>query len=154
VEYTQGDATQPQGTGPRVIVHVVNDRGGWGKGLVLAISRRYPAAERAYRRWAAGGTPDAPEFRLGAVQFVEVAPQLWVANVLAQRGFKSAENPVPLDYAALDTGLRAVGVFAGRRSATVHMPRIGSGLAGGSWERVARIVEECMQGTSVTVYDL
>jgi O-acetyl-ADP-ribose deacetylase (regulator of RNase III) len=153
VQNTRGDATQPQGTGPRVIVHVVNDRGGWGKGFVLALSRRYPAAEQACRQWAAGGTPDAPEFRLGAVQFVEVVPQLWVANVLAQQGFKSAENPVPLDYAALETGLRAVRVFAEQHSAAVHMPRIGSGLAGGSWERVARIVEECVQGTSVTVYD-
>lgn len=137
-----------------MIVHVVNDRGGWGKGFVLALSRRYLVAEAAYRRWAAGRAPEAPEFRLGAVQFVEVAPQLWVANVLAQRGYKSPDNPVPLDYTALETGLRAVDAFATNHTATVHMPRIGSGLAGGSWEQVSRIIEDSMQGSSVTVYDL
>ena len=31
--YTQGDATQPIGEGTKIIVHVCNDIGGWGRGI-------------------------------------------------------------------------------------------------------------------------
>ncbi|EGJ73150.1 hypothetical protein STTU_0361 [Streptomyces sp. Tu6071] len=42
ITYVRGDATAPRGRGPRVIAHVCDDRGGWGKGFVLALSRRWP----------------------------------------------------------------------------------------------------------------
>lgn len=42
-----GDATVPQAKGPKLIAHVCNDRGGWGKGFVLAVSARWPEPERA-----------------------------------------------------------------------------------------------------------
>jgi O-acetyl-ADP-ribose deacetylase (regulator of RNase III) len=49
VTYVIGDATAPGGPGPGVIAHVCNDSGGWGKGFVLAVSRRWPEPEAAYR---------------------------------------------------------------------------------------------------------
>jgi O-acetyl-ADP-ribose deacetylase (regulator of RNase III) len=59
----KGDATSPQDKGRKVIAHVCNDLGGWGKGFVLAVSRRWPEPERDYREWrqlgpdrAAGGS--------------------------------------------------------------------------------------------------
>ena len=41
-------------------------------------------------------------------------------------------------------------------NAAVHMPRIGTGEAGGAWEIVEELIrEECTShGVSVTVYDL
>lgn len=36
----QGDATRPDTDGPVIIVHVCNDVGGWGRGFVVAISKR------------------------------------------------------------------------------------------------------------------
>lgn len=53
--FVRGDATNPQAKGPKVIAHICNDRGAWGKGFVLAISKRWPEPEAAY--WAA--TADA-----------------------------------------------------------------------------------------------
>ncbi|MEZ4800268.1 MAG: hypothetical protein R2809_10945 [Flavobacteriales bacterium] len=38
VNYVTGDATIPQTNGNKIIVHVCNDIGGWGKGFVMAIS--------------------------------------------------------------------------------------------------------------------
>jgi hypothetical protein len=38
--------------------------------------------------------------------------------------------------------------------ATVHMPRIGSGLAGGDWNRIESIVNETLGFIEITVYDL
>mgnify|MGYP002351074259 FL=1 len=39
--YLKGDATKPEGLGPRIIAHICNDVGLWGKGVVLAISKRW-----------------------------------------------------------------------------------------------------------------
>ena len=57
-------------------------------------------------------------------------------------------------YEAIREGLRRVAEFAREHEATIHMPRIGCGLAGGSWEKVAAIIEEELGGLDVTVYDL
>jgi O-acetyl-ADP-ribose deacetylase (regulator of RNase III) len=54
IAYIKGDATCPQARGPKVIAHVCNDRGRWGKGFVLAVSARWPEPERAYRDWHRG----------------------------------------------------------------------------------------------------
>ena len=40
LRYVTGDATVPQGGGPKILVHLCNDAGGWGAGFVLAVSRR------------------------------------------------------------------------------------------------------------------
>jgi len=50
IEYVKGDATAPTGDGQKIIVHVCNDLGKWGKGFVLAISRRWKTPEKAYRQ--------------------------------------------------------------------------------------------------------
>ena len=72
IEYVRGDATAPQGKGVKLIAHVCNDLGGWGKGFVLAISRRWPEPEAAYRRWHRERSGN--DFGLGAVQYVQVEP--------------------------------------------------------------------------------
>lgn len=157
ISYVLGDATRPPvGEARRIIAHVVNDRGGWGKGFVTALSERYPGPERWYRAWSKGKDPESGSFTLGAVQLVPVLPDLAVANLLAQRGYRSAANPVPLDYRALRTCLTKLARLAAADRATVHMPRIGCGLAGGDWTRVAGLIEDLLlsQDVSVTVYDL
>jgi O-acetyl-ADP-ribose deacetylase (regulator of RNase III) len=151
LSYVVGDATSPDGRGPHAIVHVCNDQGGWGKGFVLAISRRWPEPEEAFRAWARRGD----RFELGMVQLVRVGEGLVVANMVAQRGYATAARPVALDYDALATCL---GKLADRlvTGTTVSMPRIGCGLAGGRWELVEPLVEGrlCARGFDVRVYDL
>ena len=55
----------------------------------------------------------------------------------------------------LSRGLLEVAARAKSDSATVHMPRIGCGLAGGNWLEVERIIDETLgdQHLDVTVYD-
>ena len=45
IRYVIGDATAPEGEGPKVIVHVCNDIGGWGRGFVVALSKRWDKPE-------------------------------------------------------------------------------------------------------------
>lgn len=60
----------------KVITHICNDIGGWGKGFVLALSKKWKMPEEAYRQWY----KSQEEFTLGAVQFVNVENELYVAN--------------------------------------------------------------------------
>jgi O-acetyl-ADP-ribose deacetylase (regulator of RNase III) len=153
ITYLRGDATAPQGKGVKVIAHVCNDIGGWGKGFVVALSRRWPEPEAAYRRWHRDRARN--DFGLGALQVVQVDRCTWVANMVGQRGIRTGSKGVPVRYEAIDSALAALGGRALELGASVHMPRIGCGLAGGRWERVepsviARLVE---RGVDVTVYD-
>ena len=156
VRYVVGDATDPEGDGPKIIAHACNDRGRWGKGFVMALSKRWPEPGRQFRAWHEGELPDAPPFELGRVQFVEVARQTWVANIIGQHGLTAKSGVSPVRYDALRAGLAEVAKFARNHKATVHMPRIGCGLAGGTWDQVGPIVEETLAetGVEVVVYDL
>ncbi len=149
----EGDATAPVGSGAKIIVHVCNDVGGWGRGFVVAISKRWKAPEQRYRAWYRGEAGQL--FELGAVQLVEVEPDLFVANLIGQRGLRATRSGPPIRYDAIRTGLARVRELALERHASVHMPRIGCGLAGGRWEEIEPIIasELTAHGVPVTVYD-
>lgn len=149
-----GDATDPQGGGPRAIAHVCNDAGGWGRGFVVALSRRWPEPEAAYRAWFRAGA--AGGFELGAVRLVQVEPDLWVANMIGQHGYRPTPGDPPVRYGAIVSALATLGDHALEVGASVHMPRIGCGLAGGTWDRIEPLITEHLaaRGVAVTVYDL
>ena len=148
IRYVTGDATQPQST-PAIIAHVVNDAGAWGAGFVLALSKRWPDAERHYRAWAASKTD--LRFALGITYFVRVEEDISVAHMCAQHAFGEDGEP-PIRYEALERCLDRVAFTAKATGKSVHMPRIGCGLAGGTWEKVGPLVERTMG--DVVVYDL
>jgi O-acetyl-ADP-ribose deacetylase (regulator of RNase III) len=153
ITYVRGDATVPFGKGVKLIAHVCNDLGGWGKGFVLALSRRWPEPEKAYRAWHRDRA--ANDFTLGAAQFVQVEPYVWVANMIGQRGIRTGSNGVPVRYEAIDAALARLADKALELGASVHMPRIGCGLAGGRWSRIEPLITERLvgRGVPVTVYD-
>lgn len=78
--YIKGDATAPIGSGVKVITHICNDIGGWGKGFVLALSKKWKMPGRSLSPWY----KSQEEFTLGAVQFVNVENELYVANMIGQ----------------------------------------------------------------------
>lgn len=166
INYVKGDATAPQGSEPKVILHNVNSEGYWGAGFVLALRKAWPLSETAYRHWAKG-TAIEPEFedhvgttgpfQLGEVQIVLVGPKLWVANLVGQSGIgRGPTGRAPIRYDAIRTGFQKVSKFCLSKSAGIHMPRLGTGLAGGRWDAVEQLVksELTSKGVAVTVYDL
>lgn len=152
INYIKGDATNPFSNGNKVIVHICNDIGGWGKGFVMAISKRWPQPEQQYREWF----KSQDNFSLGEVQFVKVEDSLWVANLIGQHKINKDENGnPPIRYDAVSEGLKKVGQFAQEISASVHMPRIGCGLAGGTWDKIEPLIKTNLSDKeiTVTVYD-
>lgn len=156
INYVTGDATDPKVEGPKIIAHICNDIGGWGRGFVLSLTQRYPAAEKAYRNWNVERDPvDGVPFRLGEIQLVRVTDDIHVANMIAQHGIMPKNEIPPIRYEALERCLNSLGVIAKFMKATVHMPRIGCGLAGGKWQYIAPLIESQLvaKGIPVDVYD-
>ena len=144
----------PMGAGNRIIAHVCNNRGVWGRGFVLAVSRRWPAARIAYQRWYRTGTLDGRPFQLGEVTFVKVEEEIYVANIIGQQGIRGPANRTPIRYGAVEEALKLVRPIGLELKASIHMPRIGCGLAGGAWDKMEPIIERTLTPLSVTVYDL
>ena len=54
IQLVTGDATQPGGPGPSLIVHVVNDKTpNWGGAFARALRDEYPVAQEQFRAWIA-----------------------------------------------------------------------------------------------------
>jgi len=153
INYVIGDATEPIGEGNKIIAHICNDAGMWSRGFVLAISKKWKEPEKIYRNWF----KSCGKLILGQVRFVPVGPEIIVANIIGQHGMYSKNGVQPIRYSAVRDGLWQVGNEAKDRfNASVHMPRIGCGLAGGTWDQIEPIVIQqlCARDISVYVYDL
>lgn len=153
IKYKSGDATAPEGDGHKIIAHICNDIGGWGKGFVVAISRKWKEPESNYRRWYA--ERDQNDFELGAIQVVSVADDISVANMIGQRDIRRRGGTPPIRYDAVRICLSKLREHALTLEASIHMPRIGCGLAGGEWKEIEPIIHDELSkhDVCVTVYD-
>lgn len=154
IRYVIGDATQPrlftENKPFAIITHVCNDIGAWGAGFTGALSARWPNVEQAYRQIL--------QYRLGDVHLVKAEEQqgIWVANLIGQHGVGSKSGMAPVRYWAIETGLARLAEKCRPAYESIHMPRIGCGLAGGLWYAISEIIARTLvaNGYSVTVYDL
>lgn len=149
----RGNALEPRGRGPHLIAQIVNDAAPrWGGGFSLAVRERYPEAQAQFTDWAVGR---GRNLTLGKVHLADVGDGVTVASLIAQHGYGASPTP-RIRYGALKDCLAHLSRAASERKADVHMPRIGTGLAGGNWSVIAEIVDECLvrKGVPVTVYTL
>lgn len=153
INYVTGDATQPIKV-PATIAHVCNDIGVWGGGFTGALSRRWRQPEEGYRQWSSRLFTTAVGFELGQVQIVEINDDISVANMIAQHriGIDPVTGP-PIRYDALAECLKTVNDWAEYYEMTIHMPRIGCGIAGGRWNEVEPLIRKNCT-VPVYVYDL
>ena len=151
IKYIRGDATEPREY-PAMIVQVVNDKTpNWGgNGFAVAVRRKWPFVQRSFREYAS-----TQRLKLGEVKVVQAAPDVWVASVVAQRGYGPSPKP-RIRYAALRSALIEVACTAKQLGATLHMPRIGCGEGQGNWDLIGDIVRSaCVpRDLCVYVYDL
>jgi len=162
IRYVTGDATDPIGMVTRSsrMWRTTKAAG------VLDSSWPYLASGETPRRSTAHGMPERMVHcwvrgagqlsRWGLTQFVGVEKDVEIANMVAQHKFATPQNPVALRYGALEDCLNQVRDYAQRLNASVHMPRIGCGLAGGDWNVVEEIIDWTLtrHGIEVFVYDL
>ncbi len=151
IRYVTGDATNPLASGHKIIAHICNDIGKWGAGFVMAVSAKWPAVRQSYLEWY-----KLKEFGLGQVLYVQVRADITIANMVAQAGIRTGSKGPPIRYDALEGCLTDVAKTAAAwtPASSLHMPRIGCGLAGGKWSSVATILLKTCGHLDVTVYDL
>jgi Zn-dependent peptidase ImmA (M78 family)/O-acetyl-ADP-ribose deacetylase (regulator of RNase III) len=152
IQYKGGDATDPRQThGYRIIAHLVNDRTPvWGGAFARAVKKKWSEAQIDFEQWAASNRGN---LALGKLRVVEVMNNLAVATMVAQHGYGESAKP-RIRYGALKAALDELAEFAAHHDASVHMPKIGSGQAGGNWGIISELIEDslCDRGIQVFVY--
>ena len=152
IQFVTGDATKPRGNGPLILAHIVNDATpNWGAGFGKVVQQKWPSVQRRFRdAWF-----HSSRKHLGDVFFSDADPQLTICQMVCQQGYGSSDRP-RIRYAALRDCLTALRNQALGQKASIHMPRIGTGEAGGSWALICALIDEvlCAAGLSVTIYEL
>lgn len=151
--YLKGDATKPRPDGFRVLAQVVNDRArSWGAGFPVAVKRKWPSSQEDFTKLVQA---EKAQLTLGNVIEIQLEPNLLLASLVCQHGYGPSPTP-RIRYGAMERCLRRVSEIAHERNASVHMPRIGCGLAGGSWSVIGQIIDEILCGSDlkVFIYDL
>lgn len=156
IRFVTGDVTTPDAYGPVIIAHVVTDAArSWSRrGVARALANRFPQAAKAYHYWTVA---DPDNLRLGNVHLIEAASdsRLRIASMVAQRGY-GAGSPPRLVYNALAEALGILAEVAARDGTSVHLPRLGTGQAGGRWDLIEAEIDAALvrRGIPVTVYTL
>ena len=149
----RGDALEPRGTGERIIAHIVNNKTpNWGAGFGRAVKNEYPSAQKDFSEWV---TQNPNDFFLGNVHISAISGELSVVHMIAQHGYGESVKP-RIRYAALKDCLERLKRIALSRGASVHMPRIGTGYAGGNWSYILELIDEILvrSNIDVTIYTL
>ena len=153
IVYVTGDVRQPRAQGKCIIAHVVNDKTpNWGAAFGRTVREAWPIAQEEFQRWVR----DEPKvLKLGNIFHTQINPTLSIFQLICQRGYGPSEIP-RIRYLALKQCLQELTSFALDQKASIHMPRIGAGEAGGSWALISQLIDEtlCVAGLHVTVYDL
>ena len=150
IEHVIGDATRPVGGGKKIIAHVANDKTGrWGRGFGLALTRAFGGIRADFLGWS------KDNLRLGNAHTFDAGAGLAVFSMVAQKGLPDPPRRT-VRYAHLAACLDELAALSRRTEASVHMPLIGTGYAGGSWDVVRDLLNRHLvqRGVRVTVYSL
>jgi O-acetyl-ADP-ribose deacetylase (regulator of RNase III) len=153
VNFLHGDVLKPNGLGKKVVCQLVNDQARvWGGGVARATAEEFPSAQQQFSKWL---LQIPKRERLGQVHFAETGTDICIASLVAQEGYGPSLYP-RIRYAPLEKCFSMVARFSLDHKAAVHLPRIGAGQSGGSWDTVEEIIRDTLvaQGVSVTIYDL
>lgn len=130
-----------------LIAHGCNCHCTMGAGIAKGIKAAFPAAWEADR-----ATVPGDRAKLGTCTHAVIAQatgNLIVVNAYTQFDWRG--TGVKVDYDAVVSCMRWIKAsFPGRR---IGLPKIGAGLAGGDWGRIAAIIDLELVGEDVTVVE-
>lgn len=153
IRLLHGNVLEPGNGGNKIICQLVNDKATkWGGGVARKIAKRFPNAEKSYSEKVVQ-IPQSE--RLGRVIFSKASDDLTIASLIGQEGFGPSLFP-RIRYSELQTCLEQVADRASSIGASIHMPKIGTGSAGGDWSTIEEMLDDVMvrAGLFVTVYDV
>ncbi|HAO5836599.1 TPA: Appr-1-p processing protein [Listeria monocytogenes] len=126
------------------------DVGFYGKQYKIFVIKNlnWEEPEKAYRKWY----KDKNDFKLGEVQLIPVTDYISICNMIGQKGTKTGSKGAPIRYEAVESCLEKLSEIANEQQASIHMPRIGCGLAGGKWEIIEPIIRKTLIANDIEVY--
>ena len=149
----RGDALEPRSDERRIIAHIVNDKTpNWGAGFGRAVKSKYPSAQRDFIEWV---DREPRNLSLSKIHVSKISDTLSIVHMIAQHGYGESVKP-RIKYQALTGCLKELAKVAADQKATVHMPRIGTGYAGGNWPYILELIDESLvrSGIDVIIYTL
>ena len=112
------------------IVHGCNCFCSMGGGIAAQIAQRYPEVSDRDNETIPGDMG-----KLGNIDLVDTAHGLVI------NGYTQYNPGADFNYCAIDNVLRKVAHIAGALKLVVGDPAIGTGIAGGDWGHISRIIE-------------
>jgi len=152
IHFVRGNALEPRGSGVKIVAHVVNNQTpNWGAGFGRALQQKWPKAQAHFGEIFARTYGS----KFGLTCLTKVEDEVFAFEMVCQRGYGHSPS-TRLRYEALRNCLMQLRQTAINLYGSVHMPRIGTGEAGGSWGLIENLIIEelCAKGIAVTVYDL
>ena len=139
---------------------------------MLALNKRWLGPRTKYFEWAKdnktslinythGTSPLLSPFKQGQIQLVKVDRDLWVCNLIGQSGCGRYQGLAPVRYGSIHEGLLRLrevwqnDALQYGEKFSIHMPRMGCGLAGGNWDEIQKMLYHVFynEDISLTVYD-
>lgn len=148
----------------KLIAHGVNCQNKMGSGVAKALYEKWPIIKVMYHdyfeEFDAG---ESGEKFLGKIDCVSIDRNtgktsrnynLVLVNCFTQQNY-GYDGALYLDYKALENCLKELKELCKYYQITeIAMPKIGCGLAGGDWEEVRKIIDNCLPDLTVKVYSL
>lgn len=153
IKFVHGSALEPRGKSQKIICQVVNDRARvWGGGMARHTGNAFPHAHDEFKSWMADLPPKSA---LGKAHISSEFDGVRIASLVAQVGIGRSAGP-RIRYSALEAALESTVQAAVMTKSSLHMPRIGTGQAGGSWSIIEEIIRSLVKDKelNITIYDL
>ena len=118
-----------------------------GSGIAPLIKNKFPEAFEVDCETLVGDRK-----KLGTISYTKRTTPI-VVNCYSQYDYRGRRNNImDLNYDALRSAMKLIKEnFSGKR---MGFPMIGSGLAGGDWNIISKIIEEELDGEDVTIVQL
>jgi len=128
-----------------IVVHGCNCFHTMGAGIAKSLKDKFPGVYQADLQTVFGD-----EYKLGTYSRYQHGSVL-ILNMYTQYSTYSPYGP-PVSYIAIEKGFAAMD--AEFKDKAVMIPKIGAGLAGGDWDKIAKIISKCSNNTiTVVEYD-
>ena len=126
-----------------VIAHGCNCKKSMTGGIALQIARKYPKAEKADNYSTMSDIK-----RYGDVTCAPIGMGQKIYNLYSQ--FLPGKD---LSYPALELSLTKLALIlkANDPNASIGLPQIGCGIAGGDWKKIRPIIKRALKGLNVTI---
>lgn len=150
IRYNNGDIRTAKSG---FIIQGCNAMNSHGSGLAKSISEKWPQVKQKYHEFY-----DRKGYlNLGEFDVIPVEDRVSVVNLISQDNY-GYDGSLYVSYAAIEVGLENIIKYIERESLekTIHLPKIGCGLAGGDWTVVENIIRKVFLGNfnvNIWVFD-